>query len=111
MANITKPVVEQHSCDMCGQLAENKLFWDFPTPMLIVEEHWREMSMRAKLYRTVQIVKIDLCESCANKIVQVERHKDYPPYAAEEGDWGKVLSTDWRADTTTLNLGESMAEW
>lgn len=70
MANITKPVVEEHSCDICGEMAENREFWGIYITVLKDWDSYSEYSSTRT--RELSRASIDMCESCANKAVCIE---------------------------------------
>ena len=70
MANITKPVIEEHSCDICGGIAENREFWGVYITVLKDLDCYSECGSTRT--RELSRASIDMCESCANKVVCIE---------------------------------------
>ena len=63
MANITKPAVERHSCDIkgCGSLAENPLYWNVSFP-IIANDNYDDGSYFGGTRTRIINRSIDLCD-------------------------------------------------
>lgn len=63
MANITKPAVERHSCDIkgCDSLAENPLYWNVSFP-IIAQDNYDDGSYFGGTRTRIINRSIDLCD-------------------------------------------------
>lgn len=63
MADITKPVVERHSCDIngCGSLAMNPLYWNVSFP-IVANDRYDDGSYFGGMRTLIINRSIDLCD-------------------------------------------------
>lgn len=72
MANITKPVVEQHSCDIlgCKNEATNPEYWGISYPIL-TDDIYDDGSYFGGIRTRIMNRDIDLCETHAQLLLQL----------------------------------------
>lgn len=70
MANITKPAVERHSCDIagCASMAENPMYWGVSFPV-IAQDNYDDGSYFGGTRTRIINRTLDLCEHHAGTLL------------------------------------------
>ena len=102
MANITKPAVERHSCDIkgCDSLAENPLYWNVSFPIIAQDNYDDGSYFGGTRTRIINPVTIGV------------RAIDGLTFAVmSDGSWRKWSNDDKTDDTFKFEMKHNGQKW